>query len=128
MKTKSILKPDDEAMIKRIVELVAEQTYIPVKDILGKSRREDIVDSRHLCWFFAVKHGGLPITAAARHFGVHHGAVIYALEKLSYRILLHRNKKMERDMHFIAKELKCAELAESLEVNIHDHAIIAGKA
>tara|TARA_Y100001938_G_scaffold27134_1_gene36538 strand:- start:188 stop:541 length:354 start_codon:yes stop_codon:yes gene_type:complete len=116
MKMKTELKPEDEEMMRQIVELVSEQTYIPVKDILGKSRREDRVDARHLAWFFTVKHSGLPLIVVAKYFQVQHSAIVYALKNVAYRVLLHKNKKMERDMRFIARELKCPEITEELEV------------
>ena len=114
MNTKTNLKPTEKVMIKKIVGLVSDQTYIPVKDILGKSRCTDFVDARHMCYYFAYKQMKLPVTAIARHFNVTHGAVIHALRNMGYRLILNEANQLRRLMDNVAEELECGELMKEV--------------
>ena len=110
----SQLKPKDKEMISRIVELVSQQTYIPAKDILGRSRRAEFVDARHMLIYFIYKKAGLPVMAIARHFNLTHGAVIHALKNISYRLILDKSNELRRQMEKVAAALKCKEVMEEV--------------
>ena len=110
----SQLKPKDKEMIQRIEELVSEQTYIPVKDILGRSRRAELVDARHMVYYFVYKHQRLPVMAIARHFNLTHGAVIHALKNIGYRLILDKSNELRRQMEKVAAALKCKEVMEEV--------------
>ena len=101
-------------MIQRIVELVSEQTYIPVKDILGRSRRAEFVDARHMLIYFIYKKARLPVMAIARHFNLTHGAVIHALKNIGYRLILNEANQLRRLMDNVAEELECGELMKEV--------------
>jgi len=110
----SQLKPKDKEMIQRIVELVSEQTYIPVKDILGRSRRAEFVDARHMLIYFIYKKARLPVMAIARHFNLTHGAVIHALKNIGYRLILDKSNELRRQMEKVAEALKCEDVMEEV--------------
>jgi chromosomal replication initiation ATPase DnaA len=114
MKRNSQLKPEDKAVVKQIVELVSEHTYIPVKDILGRSRRAELVDARHMVYYFVYKHQRLPVMAIARHFNLTHGAVIHALKNIGYRLILDKSHELRRQMEKVAEALKCKEVMEGV--------------
>ena len=114
MKRSVPLTSEDKSTIKKIVETVSELTYVHEKDIMGRKRDAEIVDARHLVWFFCVRFARIPMVACATHFKVTHGAVHYGHRALGYRLILDETGHMKRTMEKIAKELKCEHLAEMI--------------
>ncbi len=79
-----------------IADSLAEETGLPVDDIIGgKGRDPEVVAARHHLWTRLVD-SGLSIVSVATVIGVHHTSVIHGVKKTlgesAYRDLLRSRK------------------------------------
>lgn len=66
------------AQMHEIVASVAEETGVPVEDIMGRSRLAQIARARQLAMYLCRRYRGAPLTLVGRFFGRHHTTVLHA--------------------------------------------------
>ena len=91
---------------KRIIEVVAEHFGIPIKEITGDKRHQEVVQARQVAMYLCRQMLGTSYPALGREFGgKDHSTVLYAVKKIK------RLQSDNRDLKRLLTELrhKCAD-------------------
>lgn len=75
-----------EKTFRTVVDVCAATWGVKPQDILRHRRPRNIVYARHAAFYFFHKLSGWSLSDIGRKFGVHHTAVIYALESIPERL------------------------------------------
>lgn len=93
-------------LYKAVINLVAEETEIPISVIESKSRHEDVVSARQLVAYFCSK-AGMSHSAIAQHLGITRQAVCQKIDTIT-------DKRMLKSFEFNFKRIE-AEFAKIFE-------------
>lgn len=94
---------NDEQKIKQISHIVALHFNLTIVDILGKSRRRELVDARSIIMYFAFKKTKLSLSAIGRFFNKNHSTVIYSRNNAEN--LMFSDKEFNKNVIEIARLL-----------------------
>lgn len=86
---------EKEVTIERVEEVVSASFGLPVAELRGRRRTNDVVYPRHVAMHLARKLTGASLPAIGRHFGRDHTTVIYADRRLRRQI---RDDPQARDL------------------------------
>jgi chromosomal replication initiation ATPase DnaA len=79
---------------RKTMKHVCRRLGVRKKDILSKSRERDIVEARHLFWYFAKKWTDSPISLIARYSNCTHSTVIHGIKNVRNIAELDLKRKM----------------------------------
>lgn len=65
-----------------IIAIICERFDVPVREVLGKSRKSDLVYVRDWCFYFLWRNTKLPITAIGKLMGRDHTTALYSKNKV----------------------------------------------
>ena len=80
------LKPSQMIDFSAIVSDFSNRTGIAVEDILGSSRKMEVVAARHLLWHLLSDKTGASYTRIGKHFGRKHPAVIHGVKSVRSKL------------------------------------------
>ena len=83
---------------KAVINLVAEETEIPISVIESKSRLEDVVSARQMVAYFCYE-AGMPHNTIAQHLGITRQAVRQKIETIN-------DKRMQKSFEFNFKRIE----------------------
>lgn len=93
-------------LYKAVINLVAEETEIPISVIESKSRHEDVVSARQMVAYFCSK-ARMPHSTIAQHLGITRQAVCQKIETIN-------DKRMQKSFEFNFRRIE-AEFAKIFE-------------
>jgi chromosomal replication initiator protein len=89
---KNVLKnfdsgPQQHLSIQDILMAVAEHFHIPAMDLVGKSRKQEVVNARHIAIYFSKQLTAHSLMSIGQHFGKRdHTTVLHALNCIENKI------------------------------------------
>ncbi|MDD5710743.1 MAG: helix-turn-helix domain-containing protein [Candidatus Colwellbacteria bacterium] len=93
-----------QTTIEKVIEVVAKNTSVSVKDIKGRGRQAQIAEARQLAMYLARSVIGLSFPSIGNAFKRDHTTALFAFNKIGLKIK--QDKKIEGQVDSILRELK----------------------
>lgn len=68
--------------IKLLEEAISQASGISIEDMLGRSRKPEIVDARHAVWFVAFRELGYSSPELGIRYGRDHTSILHGVRKI----------------------------------------------
>ena len=92
--------------VETIKKIVADYFGVPVKDIEGKSRKQQIVTARQIAMYFIKERLGLTLEATGKHFGGRdHSTVINAIKRVREQLDIKTDTPYKRAVNEIEEQI-----------------------
>ena len=105
---RDIISLDDETpppiSMNRIVEVVARNSQVDVKDVWGKPKTARLVNARYVAMYLARHITELSAPEIGLAFGIHYTSVMYAYEKIKREVATH--PELDRWVTRLMEEIK----------------------